>query len=128
MLIQFRRFPRPIAILLASAKLWCKACLQKLCAFDIDRNEAHSCFCRGRSCIELVTTKRLVLERRYEWGMATCLAQLGFARACGIVLSTALLRAMRKRHGPDLLASAYIREARRANMTFEHIAWRTNTS
>lgn len=73
------RFLRPIAILLASAKLWSKACFQKLSAFDTDRNETHLGFCPGCSCVELVTTTRLVLERRCEWGMTTCMAQLDFA-------------------------------------------------
>lgn len=62
------RFLRPIAILLASAKLWSRACFQKLSAFGTDRNEAHLGFCPGCSCVELVTTTRLVLERRSEWG------------------------------------------------------------
>lgn len=39
------------------------------------------------------------------------------------ILHTALLRG--KRHVPEPLALAYIREARKASMTFEHGAWRT---
>lgn len=68
------RFLRPIAILLASAMMWSNACFQKLSAFDTKRNEAHLGFCPGCSCAESVTTARVVLERRCEWSMTTCLA------------------------------------------------------
>lgn len=87
--------------------------VQKMCEYDVQRNEAHLDFAPGCACIELVTT-RLVLERRREWKMTRCLDQVYFARAYDSVPHTAIWRAMKKRNIPTPLALAYLREARRA--------------
>lgn len=90
------KFLRPIAILPASANLWSKVCFHKLPAFDVAHNEAHLGFCPGCSCVELVTTTRLAVERRLERGMTTRLEQWDFARAYDSVVHSAPWLAMRQ--------------------------------
>lgn len=75
------KFLRPIAILIASSKLWSQCCFHKRSEFDQPRSPAHLGFCPGHSCIELLTITRLVLERRCEWRLSTSLAQLDFSLA-----------------------------------------------
>lgn len=59
--------PTDIAVLLALAKSWSKACFHKLPAYDVARNKAHVRFCLGCSCVEHVTATRL-FKGCCEWG------------------------------------------------------------
>lgn len=52
--------------------------------------------------------------------MEAHLAQVDPAKGCDTKVHTTVLVAMHRRGIPELLAMAYIYEARRACMTFEH--------
>lgn len=83
-------------------------------------------FKKGRSCAELVSVTRLLLETRMGWGMSTHIAHIDFARAYDSVRHCAILNSMLRRGVPVAIAMAYIREARRAHMTMHHGAWQTH--
>lgn len=72
---------RPIAVLLASAKLWSRCMLHALEAYDIERSPSHMGFQKAHSCAELVATIRPILDHRQEWGLSTRVAQIDLARA-----------------------------------------------
>lgn len=90
-------------------------------ARDTIPNLAHMGFKNTNACAELVQVVRLRVGKRAEW--RTYLAQGDLARACGSILHFAILRAMQKRSVFEHLGMAYIREARRAIVTFEHAYW-----
>lgn len=50
---------------------------------------------------------------------------MDYARAYDSILHSAILASMRRRNVPEVLALAYLREARRACMTFDHADWST---
>lgn len=54
---------RPIAVLLVSAKLWGMCKFHSLGAYGVDCSPSHMGFRKARSCMELVATMRLVLDR-----------------------------------------------------------------
>lgn len=117
---------RPIAILLASAKLWSRCFFTILGEYDTGCSASHLGLRLGHSCSELVTTVRLLLERRGEWRLRTCLVQIEFARAYDSIVHAAILDAMSRRNVPLPLALAYIREAGRAHLAFRHAEWETS--
>lgn len=49
--------------------------------YDVDCSPSHLGFRKEHSCAELVTVVRLLIAKRREWGLRTCLAQIDFARA-----------------------------------------------
>lgn len=71
---------RPIAILVASAKLWSRCFFVALEAYDTVLNQAHMGFKKTYGCAELVLLIRLPLSKRAEWGLQALLAQEDFAR------------------------------------------------
>lgn len=111
---------RQVAILEANAKLWSKCCFHFLEHFDVNCSASHLRFRNRHSCAELVTTSRMVLDKRMEGNIATTMAQVEFAR------HAALLKSMLRRGVPMPLAMAYLREARRASITFVHCGWSTD--
>lgn len=117
---------RPIAVLLASAKLWSRCMFHALLACGVDCSPSHMGFRRAHSCAELAATLRLILDRRQEWGLPTRIAQIDVALAYDSVRHAAIHRSMQKRGVPGVLALAYLREARRARMRFRHASWHTD--
>lgn len=77
---------------------------------------------------ELVTVMRLLIEKRSEAGIATHAAQIDFACAYDSIHYSAVLASMRRLAVPEPLAMVYVREMRRAHMTFEHASWETTPS
>lgn len=116
---------RPIAVFKASAKLWSRCFFGALQQYDTVPNNAHMGFKKSYACAELVLVVRLLLSKTAEWELETHLAQVDFARAYDSIWHTAILVAMRRGGVPEPLAMAYIREARRACMQFEHADWST---
>lgn len=80
---------RPIAVLLASAKLWSRCFFTILGEYgcDTECSPSHLGFRLGHSCSEVVASVRLLVENR-SWRARVCLVQLYFARAYHSMLHT----------------------------------------
>lgn len=117
---------RPMAILLANAKLWSRCFFLILGDYDVDCSASHLGFRKEHYRAEVFTVVRIPLSKRWEWGLRTCWVQIDFAPAYALVRHKARLVAMERRGVPQPLAFAYFGEARRARMVFTHAGWFTD--
>lgn len=114
---------RPLAVLPGSAKLWSRCMLGELEKYDTPDDPSHLGFKKGRSCAQLVSIMRLLLEKRMGWVMSTYVAQ---TRAYDSVRHWAILNAGLRRGARVAIALAYIREARCAHMMMHYGAWQAH--
>lgn len=115
---------RPIAILLASAKLWSRCFFSILGEYDVQCSPSHLGLRRGHSCAELVTTVRLLLEKRSEWKQRTCLC-----KSTLLVLTTASCMQPSSTQWAGGMYPGHCRSptfARRALMVLRHASWETS--
>lgn len=87
---------RPVAILVASAKLWSSTMFLVLERYDT-QCPSHPGFRRSYSCIGFVAIIRLLMERRSEVGLDTCMLQAEFEWVYDCIRHAAILVSLVKR-------------------------------
>lgn len=119
------RLLRPITVLAMSAKANTKALLRACEPVGLNPDEIVLGFRKGYQRAELISARRLLVERHLEWQTPLFFAQLDFAKAYDSVMHTAVWRSMRRRGVPEVLVSSYLREIRATKLCFQHGAWST---
>lgn len=98
--------PGPIALLPTSSKLWFMCLLGILERYDVPDDPRHLGVKKGHFCAELLSVRRLVLQKRMGWGLPAYVTQVDFARAYDSVCHRAVLDAMLRRGVPKAVGLA----------------------